>query len=564
MSLFTESSTLPVVVIVGRPNVGKSALFNRIVGRRLAIVHEEAGVTRDRIMAPAVFEDRRFVVVDTGGIGFFLDEKRVPVFDELIREQVQKVLDDAARIIMVVDVQAGITPLDLEIAQYLRRSGRPITVAINKADDPGAHTAAIDTFLSLGFEALVPTSCQHGMGVGDVLEQVLKGIEPSPPVTETDSARKLHLAVVGRPNVGKSSLVNCLLGQDRMIVSDIAGTTRDAVNTDFVLKQGNKELPAVLVDTAGLRKRGHVDSAVERFSMMRAEKAIEQSDLVLFVFDASLPSTAQDRRIARAILDARKPCILVANKWDLLAGDMKLQEFEKELRYQMPFVAHAPLVTLSALEKRNLGLLIKVIMRVADALQLKIPTSVLNQFLHDLVLRTPPPVVSSKFLKMFYATMRGTAPPCITMFVNHTDLCPAAYRTFLENRVREAFFPESGLPISIEMRARSQMEGRQRPPPKPRTRRSQTAPHGSDQAHARPSATKHGGRNQPIRPPRGGQAGPQTDGDSRHQADDARPQTERPTSHARVNRHHANEAASPPRPGGRRHPARAPRRERSR
>jgi GTP-binding protein len=454
---------LPVVVIVGRPNVGKSALFNRIVGKRVAIVHEQAGVTRDRVASVAEYDGKHFLLVDTGGLGVFLDAKKgVEMFDALIREQVEAVLKEAEAVIFAVNHQDGITPLDREIAQFLRKTGRRVVVAVTKADTPESMPKAHQQFLPLGFDAVEPTSSVQGLGISDLVMTVTKEFFPMPaPVAEGDEP--LQLAVVGRPNAGKSSLVNALLGQKRMIVSEVPGTTRDAVDIAITLPgPEGTPVPAVIIDTAGLRPTHKVDNVVEKFSVMRSENAIKRADIVLLMIDTSAPPTQQDRRIASLIGEIRKPCIMVANKIDLLPPKAKLKDLEASIRYAMPHMSYAPIVAVSAKERKNLDALRARIARLYEKMKTTIPTAILNQFLRDLTLRTPPPAIKGRHLKLMYTTMIDTPPPHLVMFVNHEELGTNTYIRFLESKVQEAFFPEGGMPVMIELRGRTGKEPEER------------------------------------------------------------------------------------------------------
>ena len=447
---------LPVVVIVGRPNVGKSALFNRIVGKRVAIVHEQAGVTRDRVASVAEYDGKHFLLVDTGGLGVFLDTKKgVELFDALIREQVEAVLKEAEVVIFAVNYQDGITPLDREIAQFLRKTGRRVVVAPTKADTPESIPKAHQLFLALGFDEIEPTSSIQGLGISDLAMTVSKDFFPMPaPVAE--GSEPLKLAVVGRPNAGKSSLVNALLGQKRMIVSEVPGTTRDAVDIPLTLPgPEGTAVPAVIIDTAGLRPSHKVDNVVEKFSVMRSENAIKRADIVLLMIDTSAPPTQQDRRIASLIGEIRKPCIMVANKIDLLPPKMRPKELEESVRQAMPHMGYAPLVAISAKHGRNIDGLRARVARLYEKMKTTIPTSILNQFLRDLTMRTPPPAIKGRHLKLMYTTMVSTPPPHLVMFVNHEELGTDAYIRFLETRVQEAFFPEGGMPVHIELRGRT-------------------------------------------------------------------------------------------------------------
>ena len=458
----TPVSPLPLIAIVGRPNVGKSALFNRIIRRRVAIVHEESGVTRDRVVAPAEFEGRHFLAVDTGGLGVLAKEKNVGLFDGLIRTQLETALAEAAILVLVVDVQAGLMPLDEEVASLLRRSGKPVVVAANKADNPMLEFAAQSAFASLGFGEVMPVSCLHGHGVGDLLEVALKGMPKAPPPTVTTTP--LKIAVIGRPNVGKSSIINRLLGRDRVIVSEVAGTTRDAIDIPFQLHQDDATLPAILIDTAGLRPKSKVDTVVELFSVMRAKSALEHADLVLFVLDVSAPPTSQDRTIAHLIQEARKTCIILANKMDLLPEKMKPEQMEDQVRGDLPFMEYVPILPISALNGEQMESVTDWVFRVHEKMRTTVPTSLLNQFIHDLVTRTPPVAVKGKHFKVFYSTMVGMPPPHLVLFANSRELGTPAYLQFLQSRIGAAFFPDSGMPVWVEVRDRPQREG----PPPPR------------------------------------------------------------------------------------------------
>jgi len=444
-------SQLPVIAIVGRPNVGKSALFNRIVGRRVSIVHEQAGVTRDRITAPVVLGGCHALLVDTGGLGVLPKEKKVPLFDGLIREQVDTVVKDASCLIWVVDAQAGVTELDTVIGDYLRQASCPVVLAANKADNQTMRDNALGEFAELGFEHLVPTSCMHSFGIDDVVARCLDDLPIAEIAQSAEDTPPLQIAVVGRPNVGKSSLINGLLSENRVIVSEVAGTTRDAVDVPFAIDDNGEQLPATLIDTAGLRKKTRCDTVVEYFSILRTQNAIRRSDIVIMLTDAMDPGTAQDRRIARIISDERKPCIVVANKWDMMPGEMRLDDFHELVKGMLPFISFAPVVCLSALKCQNLDTLLRAIVAVRRQMEVTVPTAILNQFLQDTVARTPPPSVGRKFLKLFYATMVGTAPPHFRLFVNDQKICAPHYRQFLENRIRNVFFSDVGLPIRLDI-----------------------------------------------------------------------------------------------------------------
>jgi GTP-binding protein len=447
-------SRLPIVAIVGRPNVGKSALFNRLVGRRISIVHEQSGVTRDRVAAPAHHAGRHFLLVDTGGLGIHPHERKGPdVFDGLIRDQVAAIVAEADALIWVVDCLDGMTPQDEQIREFMMQAELPVIVAANKADNVPLREGAAGEFAKLGVHDIVPTTCTHNFGFDELIGRVLRQI---PIVAEPPDDGGLRIAVVGRPNVGKSSLVNRIFGEDRVMVSDIAGTTRDAIDVPVVLRDGDEDVPATFIDTAGLRPRSSVDTVVEFFSASRAQSAIRRAHVVLLVIDGTDPGTAQDRRIARMICDERKPCILLVNKWDLVSGETKQRDLGAEIRRRMPFMQHAPMHFICALSGYNFNGILEHILALREQMQVTIPTSVLNQFLQDTLARTPPSPVANKRFKVFYGTMVGNPPPHIILFGNNRDSCPPTYLQFLENRLREAFFPEAGLPIWLEVRERRQ------------------------------------------------------------------------------------------------------------
>ncbi len=490
-----SDQNLPIVAIIGRPNVGKSSLFNRMVGRRVSIVHSESGVTRDRVVCSVRLADRHFVLVDTGGLGVFSNDGGVSVFDQLIRSQVEAVIQEADCLIWVVDSVEGMTPLDREIERLLREAGdRKVIVAANKADNDRVAEAAINEFSTLPFAEVIPVSCSHGRGLGRLAEQ-LSGKLPAA-AAEGFAETGLKLAVVGRPNVGKSSLVNALLGEPRVLVSEVAGTTRDAVDIPIEISDGRERAPFVLIDTAGLRQRRRVDSAVELFSVMRAENAIKRSDIVILMLDGTEVGSAQDRRVARIIQQQRKPCIIVANKWDIAGKTLKLKRLREEVEHSMPFMQHAPVIGACAISGYNLRELLQQLFELREQMRIKVPTSLLNQFLQDAVARTPPPAEGTRRLKLFYATMVENPPPRFLLFVNDPRLCRANYRQFLENQLQAAFFPKSGLPVLVEMKAR----------------RPSHSPPGRAAAPER----KGGGRRQPASPVRPNRtAGKKTTGRSR-------------------------------------------------
>lgn len=453
---------LPVIAIVGRPNVGKSSLFNCILHQRVAIVHEQSGVTRDRLLMPAEYQGHRFTLVDTGGLGLAHREKTQDIFDNGIRDQVALAVEDASLLLWVVNVQEGITPQDQEVAKFVRRSGKPVLLVANKCDNPQLVKDSEWKFAKLGVKQIFPTTCSHSTGVEDLLEAAIKmipeelwaGEEQNPEV------RRMKVAVVGRPNVGKSSLVNRMLGKDRMIVSNIPGTTRDAVDEPVDLEYDGAPLPITIIDTAGMRRRRQLDSVVEFFSVSRSENAIKRCDLVLFLLDASDLCAMQERRIGHIIMEQNKPCLLLVNKWDLAREkELDMEDARELVRREMPFMAHAPLLFCSMKNGFHFKEIAKYILHIREQMQVTVPTGAFNAFLKDILQRQPPPSKGLRTFKIFYGTMAGTPPPKFLLFVNQKSLCPANYLAYLQNSIRETFYPEAGLPILLELRERASHEG---------------------------------------------------------------------------------------------------------
>ena len=434
----------PIVAIVGRPNVGKSTVFNRIVGERLAIVEDTPGVTRDRIYGTAEWEGKTFDVVDTGGIQLGDDEML-----RSIRAQAEMAIDEADCIVLMTDAKTGLTPSDTEVAEMLYRSNKPVVLAVNKVDHPGKKDAVYE-FYSLGFGEPIPVSGAHGTGIGELLSAV---VEKLPDVAEEEYDEDvIKVAVIGRPNVGKSSLVNAILGEERVIVSNQAGTTRDAIDTEFE-KDGQKY---VLIDTAGIRKRGKIYETTEKYSVMRAMKAIERTDVVLVVLNAEEGIIEQDKHIAGYAHEAGKAAVIVVNKWDAVEKDDRtMQQFTKKIRDHFQFMSYAPIVFVSARTKQRLHRLLPVVNHVAEQHAMRVQTHVLNDLIADAVAMNQPPGDKGKRLRINYATQVAVKPPTFVLFVNEPELMHFSYQRYLDNKIRNAFGFE-GTPIRILTRRKSQ------------------------------------------------------------------------------------------------------------
>lgn len=432
----------PVIAIVGRPNVGKSTIFNRIVGERISIVEDTPGVTRDRIYSSAEWLNHEFNIIDTGGIDIG-DEP----FLEQIREQAEIAMNEADVIIFITNGQEGVTAADEEVAKILYKTKKPVVLAVNKIDNPEMRENIYE-FYSLGFGEPFPISGAHGLGLGDLLDEAAKHFPKSTHTDYDDDIVKFCL--IGRPNVGKSSLVNAILGENRVIVSDIAGTTRDAI--DSKVKIDGKEY--VIIDTAGMRKRGKVYETTEKYSVLRALRAIERSDVVLVVLNGEEGIMEQDKRIAGYAHEAGRAVIIVVNKWDAVEKDEKtMRKFEQKIRDEFLFLDYAPIVFLSAKTKKRLHTLIPMIDLASENHVRRVETSVLNDVIMDAVMMNPAPADKGRRLKIYYATQVGVAPPTFVVFVNDPELMHFSYQRFLENRIRDAFGFE-GTPIRIFARER--------------------------------------------------------------------------------------------------------------
>ncbi|NCC93006.1 MAG: ribosome biogenesis GTPase Der [Opitutae bacterium] len=444
-----ETPVQRIVAIVGRPNVGKSALFNRLVRRRLAIVHAEEGVTRDRLAAPADWLGQRFEVVDTGGLALM---DRAKTGDDIARattDQVKVAIEDAAAVILVTDLKAGLQPLDIEVARLLRKAGRPAVVAANKADLP-EWDERTGEFAALGYP-VVPVSAAHNRGAEALMEAVLPHL---PPDTGEAEPPRLKVAVVGRPNAGKSSYINRLAGKERVIVSEVPGTTRDTISVPFTLTTPDgRERHYMLVDTAGMRKQGRVHESVEKFSLFRAETGIAEADIVVLMLDAEEGPSTQEKKVAALIRKHRKACVVLVNKWDLARGTgVKASDYEEQMRRELFFLGDIPILFVSALSGHQIRRSFEVIATVAERLETAMPTGVLNRVIRDAFERSQPPFARGRQLKFYYAAQTGTNPPRVTLFVNNPKLSNPSHQAYLEARLREAF-DLAGVPLVLRYRS---------------------------------------------------------------------------------------------------------------
>jgi GTP-binding protein len=441
----TTTVRKPIVAIVGRPNVGKSALFNRIVGGRPALVEDLPGTTRDRIYGDAEWRGREFKVVDTGGL-----EPDVPgTYTPLVRAQVEYALAEADIVLFVVDTITGITAADLEVADLLRRSNKPVLLIANKADSRTREESAL-TFYELGIGEPIAISAHHGHGVADVLDMIADSL---PPLETEDVEPGLKLAIVGRPNVGKSSLLNAILGEDRVIVSEVPGTTRDVIDTPFVFN----EQPLVLVDTAGLRRRGSIEPGVEKHSTLRARRALERAQIALCLFDLSEEFTAQDAHVVGYALDAARGIVVVANKWDLVRdGEWTKEDWERRLRWKLKFAPWIPIRFISAVERTGIDEVLAEAVRIGEQRQRHVDTGALNQVMRRAVAEKPPPTPSKgKRIKLLYVTQAEVDPPTFVFFLNDASAVHFSYRRYMENVIRRHFGFE-GTSIKMVFRGRNE------------------------------------------------------------------------------------------------------------
>ncbi len=436
----------PVVAIVGRPNVGKSTLFNKLVGSRLAIVDDTPGVTRDRIYGECEWLSRKFLLIDTGGIEPYSED----IILAQMRRQAQLAIDSADVIIFVTDIRTGVVATDEEVAQMLQKSGKPIVLCVNKCDAVGDVPVELYEFYNLGLGDPFPVSSVHGHGTGDMLDEVLKYLPEVQDESEEDDTVKV--AVIGKPNVGKSSLVNAIVGEERMIVSSIAGTTRDATDT-FVENEHGK---FIFIDTAGLRRKSRVDDVIEKYSVIRARMAVERAQVCVIMIDAVEGFTEQDSKVAGIAHEQGKACIIAVNKWDAVDKDGKTMDTtRKKLMNDFSFMSYAPIIFISAKTGQRLDRLFELIKFVNDQNAMRISTGKLNDVLADATARVQPPTDKGRRLKIYYMTQASTRPPTFVCFVNKKDLFHYSYQRYIDNQIREVFGLE-GTPTRLIIREREQ------------------------------------------------------------------------------------------------------------
>lgn len=434
----------PIVAVVGRPNVGKSTLFNKLVGRRVSIVDDTPGVTRDRIYADCEWRGREVLLIDTGGIEPYSDDEILTQ----MRRQASLAIDMADVIIMVVDLRTGVTAADEDVAAMLRKSSKPIVLCVNKCDSLGNPPAEFYEFYNLGLGEPVPVSSVHGHGTGDLLDEVYNYLPADDAEAEDSDAVKV--AVIGRPNAGKSSLINYIAGENRLIVSDIAGTTRDSVD----MRVDNDYGSFIFTDTAGLRRKSKVDDKIEKYSIVRTKAAVERCDVCVIMIDATVGFTEQDSKVAGLALDAGKGCIIAVNKWDAVEKDGKtMDSYRKKLMNDFSFMSFAVMVFISAKTGERVNRLFELIKYVADQNSMRISTGMLNDLLIDATSRVQPPSDKGRRLKIYYMTQSSVCPPTFVLFCNRADLFHFSYKRYIENRIRETYGFE-GAPIRMIIRER--------------------------------------------------------------------------------------------------------------
>ncbi|VBB06163.1 Hypothetical protein LUCI_1379 [Lucifera butyrica] len=437
----------PIVAIVGRPNVGKSTLFNRIAKKRVSIVEDIPGVTRDRIYMEAEWTGHEFTMIDTGGIELESSDR----ITSAMRQQAQLAIKEADVVVFVVDCKTGLTAADEDVATILRNADKPVLLVVNKVDSIKDENEIYE-FYNLGLGDPLPVSAVNALNMGDLLDKIVDNLPSEPQIAENSD--EIKVAVIGRPNVGKSSLVNALIGEERVIVSDIPGTTRDAIDTHF-----NKDgTDFVLIDTAGMRRKAKIDMPVERYSVIRSLRAVDRSDVVLMVIDAVDGITEQDKKIAGYAHEAGKAVVIVVNKWDLVEKDGKTSlRFTETIRGELAFMQYAPVLFASALTKQRVHRVTELVKYVAEQHAMRVATSVLNQVIEDAVAINPPPTDKGKRLKIYFATQPDVKPPTFVFFVNEPEIMHFSYLRFLENKLREAFGFE-GTPLKLVVRGRKEDE----------------------------------------------------------------------------------------------------------
>ena len=434
---------MPTVALVGRPNVGKSTLFNKLAGRTISIIEDTPGVTRDRIYSEIEYNGYHFNLIDTGGIDVSKE-----VFNDEIKVQVEIAIDEADTIIFLVDGKEGLTKNDFVVRDMLMKSGKNVVVAINKTDNKESETHKYD-FYELGFSDYVEISGEHSRGISELMDLVCKDF---PKDIDKEEDTRLKFSIIGRPNVGKSSLVNALLGEERAIVSDVAGTTRDS--TDSVFKYNSEEY--VVIDTAGMRKRGKVYENIEKYSLLRSLKAIDRSDICLLVIDSTTGIIEYDKHIVGMALEKGKGLIIVVNKWDV-PNELSISDYTKLIRAEFQFLSYVPIVFISAKTKARLSTLMPEILKVRDNINREIPTSLLNNVIRDAYSLTPPPSYKGKRLKIYFVNQEGTKPPKFVFHVNSKNLVHFSYYRYLENKIRESF-ELTGTPIILKFKNRGDEE----------------------------------------------------------------------------------------------------------
>lgn len=438
--LWGDNMKIPTVALVGRPNVGKSTIFNKLVGEKISIIEDTPGVTRDRIYSEATYKDYKFNVIDTGGIDASFDK-----FNDVIRMQAEIAIDESDLVLFVVDGKEGLTSNDLLVRDMLRNSGKNVIVVINKIDNKKTEENIYD-FYELGFDSYIPVSGEHGIGFYELRDEIVKNFEKKEYYAED---KRLKFSVIGRPNVGKSSLINALLNEDRVIVSDVAGTTRDAIDT--VMRYNDEEF--VVIDTAGMRKKGKVYENIEKYSLLRSMKAIDKSDICLLVINAEEGIIEHDKHIAGYVLEKGKGLIIVVNKWDTVENN-DIKEYLKKVRNEFQFLSYVPVVFVSALTKKRIHTIMPEVLKVSENIKREIPTNVLNDVVNEAYTLNIPPSYKGKRLKIYFTNQSGTKPPKFTFHVNNKGLVHFSYERYLENKLRENFELE-GTPIIIQFKNRS-------------------------------------------------------------------------------------------------------------